>query len=191
MNFLTDFADQAVVLPFALVVAATLAIAGWWRGTLAWVLAVSGVLGTILVLKLVFAACAAQLDPSGIVSPSGHTASACVVYGGLAVLLLRGRVPGYVTVLLPLCIAAVFGVSRLVLHAHTPGDVAVGTVIGMAGVALLTALAGPRPVLRPWPLGLAALTVIVVFHGLRMPAEAAIYRVALSGWLPFLAACRA
>jgi len=191
MNFLTDFADQAVVLPFALVVAVALAMAGWWRGTLAWAVAVGGVFGIILVLKVVFVACAARLDSSGIVSPSGHTASACVVYGGLAVLLLRGRIPHYLTMLLPLGIAAVFGVSRLVLHVHTLGDVVVGTMIGMAGAAVLARLAGPRPMLRAWPLGIAAVTVVVVFHGLRMPAEAAIHRVALSGWLPFLAACRA
>ncbi len=40
-------------------------------------------------------------------------------------------------------------------------------------------------------MGMAALVVILVFHGLRMPAEAAIRHAALSDWLPLLSACRA
>ncbi len=43
MNFLTDFADQAVVLPFALVVAVALGVAGWWRGAFAWIAGVGAV----------------------------------------------------------------------------------------------------------------------------------------------------
>ncbi len=188
MHFVTDFGNQAVVLPFAAVTAAGLGVAGWWRGMAAWTVAVGAVLAATLALKLVFVACAPQLDPSGIVNPSGHTAAACIVYGGLAALLLRGRVAWPVLMLLPLGVAVLFALSRLLLHVHTFGDVVVGGLVGMAGVTGLVWLAGPRPPLRPWPLGIATLVVLVVFHGLRLPAEAAIHRIALS--LPLLDACR-
>jgi hypothetical protein len=36
MKFVTDFADQAVVLPLALTICLALAVAGWRRGALAW-----------------------------------------------------------------------------------------------------------------------------------------------------------
>ena len=36
MKFLTDFADQAVVLPMVAAVSVVLAAQGWWRGALAW-----------------------------------------------------------------------------------------------------------------------------------------------------------
>lgn len=191
MNFLTDFADQAVVLPFALVVAVALGVAGWWRGMFAWILAVGGVLGTILTLKLVCIACAIHFNPIGVVSPSGHTAGACIAYGGLLVLLMHGRLPRLVVALLPVGIGVLIGISRLALHAHTLGDVMVAMVVGMAGVAVLALLAGPRPALRPWPVGMAVLVVLAVFHGLRMPAEAAIHHAALADLLPLLPACRA
>src|SRR5450432_1483592 len=57
MNFLTDFADQAVVLPVAVVVAIVLAVMGWRRGALVWLGVLGVTFGVILVLKLGFLAC--------------------------------------------------------------------------------------------------------------------------------------
>ena len=42
MTFLTDFADQAVLLPVAAGVAIMLLLLGWRRGALAWTVAVCG-----------------------------------------------------------------------------------------------------------------------------------------------------
>ena len=75
-QFITDFADQAVVLPLAVCAGIFLRIAGWMRGALVWAAAVIGVLGTMLVLKLVFQACGHLLPFPSVHSPSGHTASA-------------------------------------------------------------------------------------------------------------------
>jgi hypothetical protein len=62
VEVLTDFADLAVLLPLATVVAATIAAMCWLRGALAWTVAVVGVLGTILVVKvLLFASKANEL----------------------------------------------------------------------------------------------------------------------------------
>ena len=192
MNFLTDFADQAVVLPLAVAILAVLLGLRWFRGALAWALAVCFTFGTILLLKVVCAACAIHLTATGLHSPSGHTASACLVYGGLFVLLARRPARMLPALLLAAGFAFVFGSSRIALHAHTLSDVAVGAVVGLAGVVVLVVLAGPRsPLMSRWPMATAVLAVVVVFHGLRLPAEDTIRMFAYLDWIPFLSACRA
>jgi len=49
VQFVTDFADQAVVLPLALAIGVTLAVFGWSRAALAWVVAVGAIFGLTLV----------------------------------------------------------------------------------------------------------------------------------------------
>ncbi len=191
MQFLTNFADQAVILPVAAATALVLAATRWWRGLGAWIVAVGGVLAVILLLKLVFAACAGLGGDTGIRSPSGHTASAAVVYGGVLILTLRNRLPPAWLAALPLLMAALFGATRLILHVHTPGDVVAGGLIGMAGAAALAWMAGPRPQVRAWPMALAVCAVMATLHGLQLPAEAAIRHFALSDWLNWPASCRA
>ena len=188
VNFLTDFGDEAVVLPLALAVLLFLLALRWWRGALAWAASLCATLGTILLLKIVFTACAVQLAGTGIVSPSGHTASSCLIYGGVFVLLARRPNRLLPALLCAAAIAGVFGFTRLFLQVHTPGDVMAGATIGLAGICLLVALAGERPDMRRrWPLAVAALGVFVLFHGIRLPAEGAIRAFALQDWLPFLA----
>ncbi len=173
MVFVTDFADQAVVLPLAAMVALVLGVMGWWRGLLAWAVAVAGTLGIMLALKLGALAFAADFEwPPA--SPSGHVASACVVYGGLAVLLLRGAIPMPLLALIPAAIAAAMGYSRIELHAHDVAEVIVGALVGVAGVAALAAMAGPRPRVVGWPVLGAAACTMLAFHGMHLPAEAAI-----------------
>ena len=94
MNFLTDFADQAVVLPVAGAVLVLLLATGWRRGALAWAGCVSGVLAVMLALKLVTLACGWRVPWTGLYSPSGHTAASAVVYGGLLALLIRPDAAG-------------------------------------------------------------------------------------------------
>ena len=49
LTFLTDFADQAVVLPVAVAIAFVLAVAGWWRGLIAWLIGVGGTIAVMAV----------------------------------------------------------------------------------------------------------------------------------------------
>ena len=191
MQFLTDFADQAVMLPLAAVIGLALALSGWWRGCAAWAVAVVGVLGTVAVLKYLFFACFSVLGASGIHSPSGHTAASCMIMGGGLVLFLRGRLPLAVLVAIPAGIAVLFGVSRLAVHAHSVPEVFVGGAVGLAGVAALIAIAGPRPPIRGWPAALGAVAVLIGLHGLRLHAEAAVHGLGLFTWLPLPADCHA
>ena len=186
MRFLTDFADQAVVLPVVLAVAITLALQGWRRGAVVWLGVIGATFGTMLVLKLVFLACPPVFGTMDIRSPSGHVAAATVVAGGLAALLGCRRAG-----ILPIAVlaAVAIGVSRLVLGLHSVPEVALGAMVGLAGATALLTLAGPPPTLRPGRLLAVAVVVAVVFHGLHLPAEAAIRHAAFRAE-HLLAVCR-
>ena len=194
MLFLTDFADLAVVLPLAVAVAVALLVAGWPRGAMAWTVAVPATLLAVLAAKLTVAACGSLLPLHGLRSPSGHTASAAVVYGGLLSLLLpeppRGLRRPFAALLLAGLFAILFGGSRLALHVHTRADVVAGAALGVAGALALARLAGPRPAgLRvAIPLA-AALAVVLLFHGEHLRAEDQIDRVSHMVW-PLTLCCR-
>ncbi len=187
LHFLTDFGDQAVILPLVVVTGVVLLLVGWWRGAVAWFFAVPATLGLVLVGKLSTIACQSLLPPIGLFSPSGHTASAAVVYGGVLALLLprrnrRGSL-GW-ALLCGAAVAGLVGFSRLALEVHTTADVIVGGMIGCAGVVVLAWLAGPRPALpRAW-MGLTAavLLVALLFNGRHVYAEMQIARASQHVW---------
>jgi membrane-associated phospholipid phosphatase len=174
MQFLTDFADQAVVLPLAACLIAWAWATGWRRGARAAALALAATFGAVLLLKMALARC----DPAaGLRSPSGHTAAAALVYGGGAALLLRRPWPQ--AALLAALAAFVIAASRLALQVHSVADVLTGAAIGVSGAVLLIALAGPRPRgARLWPLGAAALGCAVLLHGQHAGLEAVLRHLA-------------
>lgn len=169
--FVTDFADQAVVLPVACAVFLALGLLGWRRAALAWGLCVAATLGSMLVLKLVVMACVG--GAADLMSPSGHTASAACIYGGAVGLLVPGRRSGTLAAgLAAASLACLIGLTRLWLGVHTLADICVGGVVGVAGAAAMRRLAGVRPSsLAPWRLGAAALAAMALFHGSRLDAE--------------------
>lgn len=191
MQFLTDFADQAVMLPFAAVVGLALALSGWWRGCAAWAVAVVGVLGSMAVLKYVFFACSSFLSGTGVQSPSGHTAAAAIIMGGALALFLRGRIPAVAVAAIPLGIAVLIGVTRLAVHAHSVPEVLFGGAVGLAGAGALVLLAGPRPPMAGWPAAVGAVAVLVGLHGLHLRAETTLHHFSLLTWLPLPAMCHA
>jgi membrane-associated phospholipid phosphatase len=183
LTYVTDFADQAVLLPLAVIVALSLGFSGWWRGAGVWMIGVGGTLALMFALKVAFIAC----GPAHVLrSPSGHTAAAAVVSGGLMVVLADRRQWAFPIALLA---AVVIGASRLVLGAHVPLEVVVGALAGIGGAVLIALLAGPMPPFRRSWTAVLALAALLVLHGFRMPAEAQIrgfaYRVAQA-----LAVCR-
>jgi membrane-associated phospholipid phosphatase len=182
MLFLTDFADQAVVLPVAAVVLVILLAIGWRRGAVAWTLGVGGVLATMLVLKLIVFACFWRVPWAGLSSPSGHTAAAAVVYGGLLALLVP-RGGAVLAALTGGALALLVGMTRLALHVHTVPDVLVGAMVGVSGAVLLRHAAGERPLRLSSPrLVLAVCVAIGLFHGHRLAAETRIRWLALDVW---------
>ncbi len=174
MLFVSDFADQAVMLPLALVVLVGLGILGWWRGAFAWMAAVGGTFAVIVVLKAGFFSLAGTFGSDYALSPSGHVASACVVYGGLAVLLLRGSVPRVLLAAIPVAVVLVIGASRLALGVHTLPEVVIGAMVGAAGLVALAATMGERPAVAGWAVTALGGVTVLALHGLHLPAEQAI-----------------
>ncbi len=189
-RFLTNFADQAVLLPLAICVGLTFAIAGWRRGAIAWTVAVGGTFLITLSLKLIFLACGHLLPFPDVRSPSGHTAASAVVYGSLLALGIR-RVTGHARWTVPsaVLVTLVIGASRLALGLHTGQEVLLGGIIGVGGAIVAGVGAGPPPARLPVRvLTAVALGIVVFFHGFHLPAEAAIRSVALNLWP--LSSCR-
>jgi membrane-associated phospholipid phosphatase len=191
MKFVTDFADQAVALPVAATVLLALLALGWRRGALAWAVGVGGVLLAMLVLKLITFACVWRVPWVGLASPSGHTATAAVVYGGLLALLVPRSAGGTLAAAAAGgAFALLFGLTRLALQVHTVADVIVGAAVGIAGAVILRWLAGDRPARLSSPrLVLVACVVMLLFHGHRLEAETRIRALALDVWP--LSLCRA
>ena len=173
MVFVSDLADGAVVLPLAVIVALLAGALGWWQGLVAWAVSTGATFGVVFALK---AAEILLADGYGdrAFSPSGHVAGACIVYGGLAVLLLRGVLPLALAVAPAATVAAMVAYSRLTLQVHSVAEVLTGAAIGFTGVAALVLLAGPRP--RAFRAPVLALTgcTILLLHGLHLHSEEAI-----------------
>lgn len=186
MTFLTDFADQAVVLPVVVVIAAILVVRGRWREALIWLGVIGATFGVVLVLKIIFLACGPVFRPWSMRSPSGHTASAAVLIGGLAALLT-----GRLAVVWPVSALAggAIGFTRVALGFHSVPEVLLGGMAGMAGAVVLVRPVGVAPIRRPVSLLVIVAVVAVALHGVRLPAEAAIWRFA-QGLLDFVPACR-
>jgi len=189
LQFVTDLGDQAVIVPLAVAMGVVLLLAGWWRGALAWGMAVSATLFAVLVAKMGTIACQGLMPPVGLLSPSGHTASAAVIYGGMLALVLSGHarhgVAGWTApAACGLAFAVPVGFTRLALAVHTMADVLAGGLIGTVGVVALSRLAGPHPPLRRGWIGIAAtvLAVLVLFHGRHVYAEMQIGRLGQQIW---------
>lgn len=148
LRFITDFADQAVVLPVAGTFALSLAAQRWWRAAGGWAVASLVLLAVMLAAKLAFAACgeAGGETLAGLSNPSGHTAVAGLVAGGMARVFARGVRPSLAWPAIAGLLAAVaIGMTRVALGEHSVADVVAATPIGVSGGVLAAWLMGPPP----------------------------------------------
>ena len=168
MQALTDLADLAVLFPLGLCVAVWLWGSGWSRGACLWLAGFITVLAVMLVAKLALLGCP---RPGAVLnSPSGHTAAAAYVYGGVAALALRMRTVQAAA--MAAAVAVLFGVSRIAVHAHSLAEVEFGGAVGVVVVAVLIRASGGVPAgLRPLRLLFVAVPLIIVLHGMRLNAE--------------------
>jgi hypothetical protein len=185
LHRLTDLADQAVVLPVIIAVLLLLLGVGERRAALLWVVAVGVSLGGVLLAKIGFIACGRLVPALNMESPSGHTAASAAVYGGILVLAMQSRLSAGRSQLIlgALLLALVFaiGVSRVLLHAHTVPEAALGGLIGLLAPAILIL---PRPLFigsvlgeRRWVLALPLLAGLA-FYGMSLGVEREIHVVA-------------
>jgi membrane-associated phospholipid phosphatase len=187
-SFITDFGDTAVTVPLAIMVTGFLFAAKQPRLAIGWALVILLCAGVTGAVKLAFTVCGYPLAGSGLTSPSGHTAMSVAVYGGLAAIVGNGlKAPARAALV---AAAAIFtsgiALSRTIIGYHTPIEVAIGLVVGIAALgAMIGVLARYRPEHLPigW-LSAGALVVFVLFHGTQWPAERVIHR--LAWWLDIL-----
>ncbi|MGY6768553.1 phosphatase PAP2 family protein [Komagataeibacter xylinus] len=175
MHFITDFADQAVMLPVMVTVVLIMAVYGWRRGAMVWTGTAIAMLAVMLLLKIAGLYYAA-IEQTTIISPSGHVAAACMVYGGLLVLLgQRYFVRFPALMLVPLSgIGIGVACTRVALHTHTLFEVVTGGVVGCAAGLVLGRACGPVPQ-RLWLYLLPGVAcVAVLFHGAHLGIEGAI-----------------
>jgi len=184
LHFVTDFADQAVILPLAASVVFGFAVSGWRRGALGWGSAVAGTLVVMLVLKLALIPCGHLLPIRGLRSPSGHTAGAALVYGSLFGIWVRLKTgTARWTAPVALVFDLVIGGTRLALGVHSPIEVLVGGTVGLVGAILAVLLAGPPPTQFGFrSVAIAMVVIVVIFHGFRFPAEIEIERLSFTIW---------
>ena len=198
LTFVTDFGDQAVILPLAVVVFLILLAQRRWRVAGAWMLVIPGVLGTLLVLKIACYACgwllpALDLGQLALRSPSGHVASAAVVSSGI-IALQAGRLrvwPISAALAVALAVAVIIGATRLLLGAHSMSEVVVAAIIGGAGAVAFARLSGRHLQEKSGlPIAAAAVIVLVIFHGSHLPAEAVIQSAAAATVRQWVPACQ-
>jgi len=173
LRILTDFGDTAVLLPLSVVFAVWLLATSRVGTALLWLLLLVLCNALLGVLKLYFLSCPAGAE---LHSPSGHTGFGIFVYGSLTAALalatrrrwLRWAIAATGTVLI-----AAMAVSRVILGNHSILEIAIGAVIGGGGLALFVPVYRRSPT-RRGPvllLALAALVVVLIFHGDRVTAE--------------------
>ncbi len=181
-QFLTDFGDTAVTVPFAVLVLGLLVAAREGRLALGWGLVILGVAGAMALLKLASNVCGHPFAGAGLASPSGHTAMSIAVYGGFAAVAGCSLKPPARAVLIVSAafLAAGIAASRAIIGYHTGLEVAIGLLVGLAALGVMIAIAG-RVRARHLPLGwfaAGALVVVLLFHGTRWPAERALHHLA-------------
>jgi membrane-associated phospholipid phosphatase len=170
MQFISDFADGAEILPFVVVVWAAMTASGSGVVARRWVLVVGAVLLAILAFKAACFFVTARLGMAPI-SPSGHTASAGIVYGGLAWLGLRRAMSPLLAALVPFAIVALIGASRVAVGAHDWMEVFLGAGVALGGLLALVRLTDREARFQAWPVFMAALVVLPLMHGVRLPVE--------------------
>lgn len=198
LTFVTDFADQAVILPLVAAVALVLSAQRRWHVAAAWLLAIPGVLAVLLMLKIAGYACgwlfpALGPDQLALRSPSGHVASAAVVFSGIVTLqagrLRLNAVPAALAV--ALVTAAVIGATRVQLGAHSVSEVVVAAGVGGAGAMAFAWLSGRSLLGRSGtPIAAAVMVVLILFHGRHLPAEVIIQSAAADALRQWVTACQ-
>ncbi len=139
----TELGSATVALTVIGAVSVLLVFKKFWRTLAYWLVAVGFSQALVWILKATLGRARPMAMYEGadrFSFPSGHAASSIVLYGFLAVLLSRGKSPGFrlgITLAAAVLIALI-SFSRLYLGAHWLSDVLASLSLGTAWVALLS-----------------------------------------------------
>lgn len=179
IEFITDFGDQAIVLPVVTLILVSLCIQAQWRAAYSWVVTCGFALGSVGVAKALLYACGWRLPSASaswlsVQSPSGHTVSTALIVGGTCALFsgrsgwLAFRVSGVAAAIA----ASLIALTRLYLGAHSMAEVSIGLLVGVLAIGLFVLLAGVDLRRKQSPLVLIGVFAIAAaLHGNRAPAE--------------------
>jgi membrane-associated phospholipid phosphatase len=175
LRFITDFGDAAYLLPAAALVLGYLVYSKARSSAVAWAVAFAACVGLTALLKISFLTCGAKVGSLDIYSPSGHTSFATTFYLCVGLVTSRNKAPLLAVIVFAaaVCLAVAIAASRLLLDAHTPGEVAIGLLIGVGCVIwFATQYYGvPQPGLPILPV-LALLVPLALFaHGHHLSRE--------------------
>ena len=156
MNAITTLGTVFVILPALVIFGAWLLRTGRVRSVGFLVVGILGSLVLQLILKPFFARPRPDVPYAQILSdysfPSGHTLSAVVFYGGVALVIwsLFGRRAGLAAIAVATIIALAVGVSRIYLGYHFLTDVVGAILAGVAWLLIVGAAFRARPTWRRW-----------------------------------------
>jgi membrane-associated phospholipid phosphatase len=168
---------------FVLVGAIGLVWAGGRREASVLVFAFAAAAFAIAAVKLTCMGCHAPIPWLTMHSPSGHAAITTGTVGAAALLAIRRQNdwPGRVFwAACALIIIAGVAASRVLLGMHTRGEVLVGLGLGAIIVALCWRMLrdAPRVELRTRLIAAPLVMAVILFHGVRMPAETVLQHLA-------------
>ena len=156
MFAITTLGTSFVIVPALVVLGAWLVRTGRVRSIAFLVAAVLGSLVLQLVLKPFFARPRPGVPYAQVVSdysfPSGHTLSAVVFYGGVALVIwsLFGRRAGLAALAVAAIVSLAVGVSRIYLGYHFLTDVLGAILAGIAWLLIVGAAFRAQPTWRRW-----------------------------------------
>jgi PAP2 superfamily len=176
MHYFGNLGHVVLLVPLATAALFYLAYVGARRDAGAFAFALLVCLAATFLSKLLLATCGEQMSAMGIESPSGHESFSAAVYGGLAALLASGRPLRARLVLFAMAgvLILLVGVGRIAARVHTPAEVALGLMIGVASLMLFEGLRDrPKRIDAPWrSIALASPVVLLVaFLALRTAAH--------------------
>jgi membrane-associated phospholipid phosphatase len=182
LGYLTDLGDSALLVPASALLAVYLFYLGSRRTATAWLSALALCVALTALSKVAFAACGSLVPGLGVRSPSGHTSMSATFYG-CAALMFAGDAERRVQAGLfgaGTALVLVIAATRVLLQAHSLGEVAVGLSIGVASVGWFAGRHFAHPPHRvPWvPVvaGIAALAVVM--HGWHLQFERLFFALA-------------
>jgi membrane-associated phospholipid phosphatase len=182
LHHITDLGDSAFLLPASAVLLAYLIYMRELRVARIWVTALGLCAVLTFGLKLAFFTCGHTLALDAIHSPSGHTSLSTTFYGCAALMMTddKGKAMQIAAGIALGALALAVAISRVLLQAHTTGDVVLGLLVGVACVLwFVTAYPAGQPLSLRWQWLLPAILVLaIISHGSHWNFEAFIAKVA-------------
>ncbi|HEV2549953.1 MAG TPA: phosphatase PAP2 family protein [Stellaceae bacterium] len=182
LNLVTDLGDSALLLPASALLFAYLLYLRAASVARIWVMALALCALLTLLLKVAFYTCGMAVPVLAMRSPSGHTSLSTTFYGCAALMMTGDKERATQVMVLAggTFLALAVALSRVLLHAHTMSEVALGLTIGVLCVVWFgSAYLGRPPLSVPWRSALLGVgLLLLITHGLHWNFEWMVARIA-------------